>query len=508
MPVNTNESRSLTEKAKAYFTNFHETHEELYRNAIDDETAVTWLLGQIPLFSCSDKTVEETYYFRFWSYRKHLRKTPEGWVITEFLPPVGWSGKYNTISCALGHQIHEGRWLNDKIYIKDDIRAFLRPDRLKDCLAYSNSLIPAACAYCVDYGDKAFAEEIYPGLERYYRAMQELHDTKYGLYWSNDDRDGMEYSISGSGLRPTINSYLYGAARGMAALCSMLANGKESQYEAEADTLRTLILQYLWDEKDGFFKTVPMPERDGEADFSRSDPAHNVMEEIGFVPWCFEGLTGPEHDRAFVYLDDPAHFLAPYGITTADMAHPAFMRCTARHECLWDGPVWPFATAQTLTGLYTLLRSRTDTGIGAESYMKHLHTYAASQRLYKDGRVIPWIDENLEPFTGQWISRDLILLDHIYRDKFQRERGAEYNHSAFCDLVLSGACGIRISGGILRAKPLAAGIWRDFTVENLRIGENVYALCYDADSVSAPLTLYRNGSAVAAGKTEIAVSLL
>ncbi len=32
-------------------------------------------------------------YFRWWTFRKHLKRTPDGFVITEFLPPVGWAGK-------------------------------------------------------------------------------------------------------------------------------------------------------------------------------------------------------------------------------------------------------------------------------------------------------------------------------------------------------------------------------------------------------------------------------
>jgi hypothetical protein len=47
-----------------------------------------------------------------------------------------------------------------------------------------------------------------------------LHEC--GLFWSIDDRDGGEYSISGNGLRPTINSYMYGCASVIAKV-SMLA---------------------------------------------------------------------------------------------------------------------------------------------------------------------------------------------------------------------------------------------------------------------------------------------
>ena len=43
-------------------------------------------------------------------FKKHLQQTPDGFVVTEFLPKVGWAGKHNTISCAAGHHFREGRW--------------------------------------------------------------------------------------------------------------------------------------------------------------------------------------------------------------------------------------------------------------------------------------------------------------------------------------------------------------------------------------------------------------
>lgn len=85
-----------------------------------------WLENEIPKLECSDKDTERTYYFRWWVYRKHLKKTPEGFVVTEFLPDVPWSGKYNVINAAAGHHIMEGRWLkNADIYFNDYIRFLL-----------------------------------------------------------------------------------------------------------------------------------------------------------------------------------------------------------------------------------------------------------------------------------------------------------------------------------------------------------------------------------------------
>ena len=76
----------------------------------------------VPFFECPDKSFEQIYYFRWWTFRKHLKQTPDGFVFTEFLDKVGHSGKHNTISCALGHHIYEGSWLRDQRYIDEYAR--------------------------------------------------------------------------------------------------------------------------------------------------------------------------------------------------------------------------------------------------------------------------------------------------------------------------------------------------------------------------------------------------
>ena len=55
--------------------------------------------------------MEEIYYFRWWTFRKHIKDTSDGKVITEFLPPVYWGGTHNTIIAAAGHHIAEAKWL-------------------------------------------------------------------------------------------------------------------------------------------------------------------------------------------------------------------------------------------------------------------------------------------------------------------------------------------------------------------------------------------------------------
>ena len=77
---------------KYYVDLFNKNDEECYGNAIDNAHAYEWLRDEIPLFFCPDKVIEQAYYFRWWTFRKHVRSTEEGYIITEFLPKVPWSG--------------------------------------------------------------------------------------------------------------------------------------------------------------------------------------------------------------------------------------------------------------------------------------------------------------------------------------------------------------------------------------------------------------------------------
>ena len=102
---------------KKYVDKFNKYDHELYKQLIDNKNAYNFLLENIPIIEIPDKVIEENYYFRWWTYRKHIKSTPDGIVITEFLPKVYWSKKHNTINCPAAHHIYEGRWLRDPKYI-------------------------------------------------------------------------------------------------------------------------------------------------------------------------------------------------------------------------------------------------------------------------------------------------------------------------------------------------------------------------------------------------------
>ena len=82
--------------------------------AISNAKASEWMEENIPLFECPQHNFEEMYYYRWWSLRKHIKETPVGYGMTEFLVQRSYSDKYNLIACAIGPHIRprmpEPRW--------------------------------------------------------------------------------------------------------------------------------------------------------------------------------------------------------------------------------------------------------------------------------------------------------------------------------------------------------------------------------------------------------------
>ena len=428
----------------------------------------------IPLVELSDATIEQIYYFRWHTYCKHLKKSPLGWVVTEFLPDVPWAGKHNTISCAAGHHFNEGRWLREDFYLQDYARFWFTEDG--EPRRYSFWIATALYAFCSVKGDFSLAISLLEQLKENYETWERDKQEPNGLFWQLADRDGMEKAIGGDGFRPTINSYMYGDAVAISKLADMAGDVKTAEeYRKKAETLKTLINEKLWDEDAEFYKTMSRDE----------EKLVDVREEIGFVPWYF-GVPTEDRAVAWKFLNDPKHFKAPFGPTTAEQCHPDFMK-VYRHECWWNGPSWPFATTQTLTALGNLLCNYAQDVMTEADYFDLLKTYANSHYITdENGERAPFIDENIEPFTGVWLARS--ILKKIEPPRKDVDRGRDYNHSAFCDLVISGLAGIRVSDGDrLEIHPLFAeeqmdyfcadGIWyhgHDLTVLWDKTGERYH----------------------------------
>lgn len=477
------------ERLARHFERFNARDEELYPQAVRNADATAWAEGNVPRFECPDAEFEATYYFRWWTFRKHLKSTPDGYIVTEFLPPVPWAGKHNSINCAAGHHLYEGRWLRDPRYLDDYSRFWFRGGG--DPRRYSFWAADAIRARALVTGDDRVALDLLPDLVRNWEAWEREQRDPNGLYWQADGRDGMEVSISGArqaqgeGYRATINSYQYGDARAIAALARRAGQPElAAKFDARAEEIRRLVQTRLWDPDANFYKVIPRGQE------QRTD----VRELHGYTPWYFN-LPDPAQSVAWRELLDPHGFKAPFGPTTAEQRHPRFAVVYAGHECQWNGPGWPYATAVTLTALANLLNRQTPEAISAADYFELLLTYSRSHRLKRDdGTVVPWIDENLNPFTGDWLARTRLKSwkdGHWDADKGGVERGKDYNHSTFCDLVITGLVGLRPrEDDVVEVHPLLpTGRWDYFCLDAVSYHGRMLTILFDRDG-----THYRRGT--------------
>lgn len=374
-----------------------------------------WLTNNVPLFECPDPVLQEIYYFRWRVYKSHLKETPDGYIVTEFGPDVPWAGKYNSICCAAGHHIYEGRWIKDNRYL-DDYGVFWFRKGGNPRLYSFWAADSVWARYCATR-NKEWTVDLLPDLIQNFQAWETSNRDANGLFWQNDGNDGMEVSIGGSGYRATINSYMYGDAVAIAQIAELAGKPEVArEYREKAQAIKKLTQDRLWDAKALFFKTLP---REATAELV------DVREETGFVPWYFN-LPDRGYEKAWEQIMNPEGFYAPFGPLTAERRHPRFMFAND-HDCLWNGPSWPYATTQTLVAMANLLNNYKQNVISKEDYYLTLTNYAKSQ--YKNGK--PWIAENLNGITGDWI--------------VDKPRSVDYNHSGFCDLIITGLIGLRPS---------------------------------------------------------------
>jgi len=490
-PIEMPHNRVLKEElVRRRFDRFDFDDEELYGNAYSNRTA-RWTIGRhIPLFECPDEDIERTYYFRWWTYRKHLRRTASGkWVVTEFLPKVGWSGPENTIACPLGHQMREGRWIRKPEFLDDYTRFMVTKGIVNGPRSYTCWPAWGALERAKVTGNFALCEKLLGDFVKNYEAWEKGWTSRrgfytgyvsgQGLFHQTGDREGTEHALSPDGARPMVNSAMWAEATAISCIAARKGDvALAKRFAAKADALERRIKESLWHEGKRFFTA------------SDTNGVHSSVCELhGYAPFYFAMPLGREYAAAWEPLMSDKGFFAPVGLTFPTRDTPGFTVDPdfKKHECLWNGPSWPYATSIALTALYEALQGPDAASLPVDSgdFAKLLHQYAAQQTLvHPDGRKVPWIDENLHPFTGEWQARRIMIeQDRLgIKKMLYRERGKDYNHSTFCDLVIAGLCGIvPQEDGKLCVKPLAPKEWDWWCIDGVRYHGRDITVLFDRD---------------------------
>src|SRR6478672_1845035 len=193
-----------------------------------------WYLDNIPFFECSDKQMEQVYYYRWKLYKAHIRHVGDNsYVITEFINHVPWDrDPYCKINAASMHHIYEGRWLRDNRYMDGYINYLYEGGG--NNRRYSESIADAAYARYLVNADSIFIVKQLDSMQQMYREWSDHFDSTKNLYYIPAMPDATEYTIAsidasggkdgfddGEAYRPTINSYMYGNAIAIARIAAM-----------------------------------------------------------------------------------------------------------------------------------------------------------------------------------------------------------------------------------------------------------------------------------------------
>ena len=162
---------------------------------------------------------------------------------------------------------------------------------------------------------------------------------------------------------------------------------------------------------------------------------------------------------AWKQLGDAQGFNANFGPTTLERRNPYYLR-PFQHGCLWNGPSWPYSTSVTLAALANLLNDYAQSVVTRDDYAALLRKYAATQH-DPDGK--PMVREDHHPDENRWLAQ-----------------GPNYNHSRYCDLIITGLVGLRPrAGNVLTVNPLVPAAWDYFCLEDVKYHGRSVTILYD-----------------------------
>ncbi|KAH8691376.1 Six-hairpin glycosidase-like protein [Talaromyces proteolyticus] len=440
-------------------------------NFLDHNSPISSYFGQeflkenIPFIDIPDANIQEIYYYRWSTLAGHLRYiTPgTGYILTEFLQPVGYAEAYNTIDAAAGHQIDEARWLRGSFYAGDYIQVYTRGPG--NTTQYTNWITDAAYRRAQVNGDVEFLTSQLDGFLRMWDEWDFVFDEDAGLYYYTPLYDAQEYSLPDyvdaaetndtaiqfqgpDTYRPSHNAYMVGNARAVSETAKLAGqNSVAANFTNLADALETAMYEHLWNPDQQFFVDVIRPDNPNLTQLQG-------REEVGLFPFRFGiGLEDKYCTSPSEELFDPQGFYTTYAPATLEVRNEYYSATKPNsYCCYWNGQSWPFSTAHVLKSLASMYRSN-NCSLVAEKYYQYLSIYATTQ--HKDGA--PYVAESHYPDIDEWSGDSFNHSEH-------------YDHSTNNDDVITGLLGLvpRLDD-VLQFSPIIPSNWTYFALENITL---------------------------------------
>ena len=404
----------------------------------------SWLkffTDEIPRFSCSDRQLEQLYYFRWFL----LKFSTAGGNLGYYKYPVVMEGRaaYQTYCCysapfmaldmnwAKDPQIGFGHFANMIHCQYEDGRFpwYSAPNTNRVPLhhksASGNSFLPAAAwEHYKIHGNKKYIEQVYDGFAKNMQWwINDRDDNRDGLFIIKDQLEtGMDDIFSNRTPYESVDgtSYAYLNLTALEGMAKILGKHEDvKKWSNYAKKTKQAVLNKLWNKKRNIFS-----HRD-----PRSKKFSKIMSIADFYPF-FSQLAGKEQLTCLNHLFSENEFWAKYPVPSISMDDPQF-----DPEAFWMGPSWPAATCHIVEGL-ALAAKNLDSSLVANA----AELFRRAANIY----FTPQIDfhERYNPLTGKPLSQ--------FKD---------YMHSWWIDLIIKHVVGFMPNAdGKLELKPLPLGL--------------------------------------------------
>lgn len=419
-------------------------------------------LEAYPRFTCSDPWLE-----RYWDYRiygLHLNRLapgPNGYphpAVAEGIDYFHWPISYS----AQCHML-ETRWSTDPAVARGSLLNFLAAQRDDGSLPGRLHLCPDAPPepdfYHANWGDavlavdalhpdEAFLAEAYAGLSRYARWLMTARDPEGSgmVTVTNHYETGQEYMsrymavdeaadttdweprLALKGIDVTV--YLHRLQRALAVLARRLDRPDEAdEWHATTAASARAILDVMWDPETGVFSDVDAGSMDRTG----------VKAAVCFYPLLTDLLDDEHVDRLLAHLTDPREFWTPWPVPSSSVDDlfydPDGLWKGKRHNCPWNGRVWPMTNSHVIEGLLRQWRAgRRAVGPVAADLLR---------------RFVRMMFDDQDPDRPN-------CFEHYNPDTAHpsRFRGIDdYQHSWVLDLLARGAAGLDPDGWLTAARP-------------------------------------------------------
>jgi mannosylglycerate hydrolase MGH1-like protein len=417
-----------------------------------------------PTFRCSDPFLERHWAYRWYGLR--LNGIAAGAAPNYPYPSVTEGIGYFHVPISYSAQCHlrELRWLPDPAWARGVLRTFLhhqRPDGALPGRVYADHL-EGTDFYHADWGgalealdavhpDPAFRAEVYPGLARYAEWLLATRDrdgsgmldvidqyetgqeymSRYQAVDPDADRYGWENRIRLKGIDVTVYGYrLFRALQRIAP-----AGEGEGRWREAADRTARAVRERMWDEGVGmFFDVNPV-----------TGVRTGVKAAVCFYPYFTDLVAAPHMAGMGRHLFNPREFWTPFPVPSSSVDDPLFNPDAEwkgkRHNCPWNGRVWPMTNAHVIEALARVVR-----GFRPDWAPRLGHLLGRFARMMTSGGDPdrPNCFEHYHPYTGRG----------------SRYRGIDdYQHSWVNDLIVQHLLGVLPHGATgVTIHPLALGV--------------------------------------------------